>query len=90
MIRLLVEHGVSIGADALLMAMKRKQVDVLRTLLDSGEGPNMRCEAVSREPNTKTRRRGNNACSDLTSPTAKRDTQCSETNHRYFELQSCL
>jgi ankyrin repeat protein len=65
MIQLLIKYGVTIGADALLMAIKQKQVKVLQTLLNAGADPNMRCEAVDLNPRKKIRRHDNEACSDL-------------------------
>jgi ankyrin repeat protein len=55
-IQLLIKHGVSIRADALLMAIKAKQVEVLHALLKAGANPNMRCEALDPQPGTKKRR----------------------------------
>ncbi|KAF1839459.1 ankyrin [Decorospora gaudefroyi] len=56
MTQLLIDHGVSIQADALFMAIKERKVEVLEALLSAGADPNMRCEAAEIPPDLSKRR----------------------------------
>ncbi|KAF9877412.1 hypothetical protein CkaCkLH20_05112 [Colletotrichum karsti] len=50
MVRLLIEHGATVKADALFTAINMQQVDVLETLLNAGVDPNMRFDKASTKP----------------------------------------
>ncbi|GKT46777.1 ankyrin-2 [Colletotrichum spaethianum] len=50
LIRLLIERGAAVKADAIFAAINGKQVDVLETLLTAGVSPNLRLEEIIGKP----------------------------------------